>query len=363
MSARIASLEVIAYRLPLRGELQWGKHGRLSTAESCLVRVTLTDGSTGVAEAPPRPTIYGETTASITGIIGHLEPRLRDLEIIDTDGIKDALASVANNHCAKGALDMALWAARAASSETDLHALIGGTKTRLETSFILGIGTMEAMLTEARRIVAAGVRVLKVKVGRDTAHDVEVIRALRAEFGDAVKLYADSNETLEPGDAPRALELMRDAGVLWVEEPLPVRRLWERAALKRAQILPIIADDSCFTPADLERELDFDTFDVLNIKTARNGFTDSLAMMATAAAAGKGVMVGSQASTTLGTLHAALVASRAEVTHPSELAFPLKLVSDITTRIPTVADGFFDLEDARSITVDAAKLEAARIAR
>ena len=358
---KIDSVSVIPYRLALHGELKWGKHSSLTAAEHCLVRVTLIDGTVGTAEAPPRPSIYGETISSIRGIVSHLEPRFHDLEIEDAAGIVDVLSSVPNNNCAKGALDMALWDARVKARGSSLMAELGGSQRQIPASYILGIGTLDIMLLEARRVYGAGVRVLKVKVGRDTRHDLEVIGALHSEFGSAVKIYADSNETLFPHSAPAALALMRDAGVLYVEEPLPVRSLRARAALRKQQILPIIADDSCFTPSDLERELDFETFDILNIKTARNGFTDSLAMMRMASAAGKGVMIGSQASTTLGTIHAAILASRSEITHPSELSFYLKLRDEITTRVPNISDGFFDLEDALGIEVDDAKLEAARI--
>lgn len=358
---RINAITVIPYRLALQGELRWGKHSSLTAAEHCLVRVRLMNGTVGTAEAPPRPSIYGETIASIRGIVKYLEPRLCELEIENAAGIREVLSSVPSNNCAKGALDMALWDARVKARGSSLMAELGGSRGQIPASYILGIGTLETMLLEARRIYAAGVRVLKVKVGRDTSRDLEVIRALKAEFGDTVTLYADSNETLSPDSAPAALELMRAAGVQWVEEPLPVRGIRARAALREQQILPIIADDSCFTPADLERELDFDTFDILNIKTARNGFTDSIQMMRMARKAGKGVMIGSQASTTLGTIHAAILASRVEVTHPSELSFFLKLERDITTRVPSINDGYFDLNDALGITVDDAKLEAVRL--
>lgn len=48
-------------------------------------------------------------------------------------------------------------------------------------------------------------------------------------------------------------------------------------------------------------------------------------MLDRAHAADKGVMIGSQAASGLGTVHAAIRASRTEVTHPSELSFPLRL--------------------------------------
>jgi L-Ala-D/L-Glu epimerase len=359
---KIAKLEVIPYSLPLKSVLAWGQHGQLSRAEHGLVCVTLENSVVGIAEAPPRPTIYGETLGSIKAALFWLEPQICQLEVTDLQGIRGVLSSLPNNNCAKGALDMALWEARIAHMGQNLLEVLGCVQPKLETSFILGIASLPKMLREAKEVVESGVRVLKVKVGRNTHKDLEVIAALRLEFGDLVKLYADSNETLSSESAPKALEAMREAGLLWVEEPLPVRQIKARAALKRLGILPIIADDSCFTPADLERELDFDTFDILNIKSARNGFSDSLEMMHLAVQAGKGIMVGSQASTTLGIRHAALLAARAEVTHPSELAFFLKLGADIATRQPRIQDGFLSLEDVAGIGLDASQLEVYKCA-
>ena len=358
---RIRSLEAIPYRLPLRGALQWGKHSKLEAAEHVLVRVHLESGVFGEAEAPPRPTIYGETVASIRGALAYLEPRLAGLEIADAAGIQAALGGLVNNHTARGALDMALWDARAKAASSTLHDALAGPQARVAVSYILGIGDEATMLEEARRVFAGGVRVLKVKVGRDHAKDLAVIAALRHEFGPQMRLYADSNETLEPGGAPKALEAMREAGLMYVEEPLPARSIRARAELRRLGILPIIADDSCFTLADLERELDFDTFDILNIKTARTGFTESLAMLELARRAGKGVMIGSQASTTLGTAHAALMASQPGVTEPSELSFFLKLEGEIVNKPLALEDGWLALEKVRSVGVDEAKLEQHRI--
>ncbi|MGY2897083.1 enolase C-terminal domain-like protein [Deinococcus sp. UYEF24] len=361
MSARIVRLEGVVYRLPLHGTLAWGKGSSLSVAEHVLVRVYLDDGTVGQAEAPPRPTIYGETPASVLGLLKHLEPAMVGLDIADVTALDAARNSVVNNHTARGALDMALHDARAQAVGGTLFGALLGPQTRVRPSFILGIAATAEMLAEARRVVEAGVRVLKVKVGRDHAHDLRLIAELRAEYGGAVQLYADSNETLTPDLAPAALEAMREAGLSYVEEPLPVRLLRERAELRRSGILPIIGDDSCFTPADLERELDFGTIDILNIKTARNGFTDSLSMLSRARQAGLGVMIGSQASTGLGTLHATLMASQAGVTEPSELSFVLKLHDDLLTGPVEFRDGWLDVAALAGLSVDEAKLKRYRL--
>ncbi|MBB5235145.1 enolase C-terminal domain-like protein [Deinococcus budaensis] len=362
MSApRVARVEGLPFRLPLTGTLAWGAHSTLSAAEHVLVRVTLDDGTVGHAEAPPRPTIYGETAASVVAILGWLEPALRGLSITDEAALSRVRNSAANNHTARGALDLALHDARARAQGLSLWDTWLGPHTRVRVSFILGIDTPAAMLAEAERVVASGVRCLKVKVGRDHARDLAVIRDLRSAFGDAVQLYADSNETLTPEEAPAALAAMRGAGLTCVEEPLPVRELRARAALHAQGILPIVADDSCFTPGDLDRELSFGTFDILNVKTARSGLTDGAAMLGQAAAHGKRGMVGSQASSGLGTLHAALLATRPEVTEPCELSFVLKLEADLLDRPLTFQDGWLDVAALRDHRLDPAQLRRFRL--
>jgi L-Ala-D/L-Glu epimerase len=357
----ITNVSTIPYRLPLRVPLRWGKHSQLSEVYHVLLRVELADGSVGIAEAPPRPTIYGETVASIGSIVEYLMPKLLRVSIDDEHTIASVLSSVANNHCARGALDMALWEARVASRGQHVFDVLAGPRDRVRVSYILGIASLKDMLAEAKRVVAAGVRVLKVKVGRDFNSDLAVIHALNTEFaGIGVSLYADSNETLDQATSAQAIAAMRDAGLLYVEEPLPVRQIQARAALKRQHLLPIIADDSCLSIADLERELMFDTFDVLNIKTARTGFSESLKMLALAQNHGKSLMLGSQASTTIGAVHAAVLASHEAVDCPSELSFFLNLADDIVHHPLIITDGHLSMADARRVSLNPEQLNRYR---
>jgi L-alanine-DL-glutamate epimerase-like enolase superfamily enzyme len=152
------------------------------------------------------------------------------------------------------------------------------------------------------------------------------------------------------------LGLLAALGVLYVEEPLPVETIPTRAKLKTANILPLIADDSAMNSQDLTRELYFDTFDILNIKPARTGYTTSKRMLASALKAGKGIMVGSQASSTLGTIRAAFFAGLRGIDYPSELSFFLRLEDDIVTNPVEIRDGCIDLDKLADITVDEKRL-------
>ncbi len=364
----IESISTTVYRLPLHGQLRWGKHSVLTELRHVLVRVHLSDGASGSAEAPPRPTIYGETPTSIVSIIrDELAPRLLGHSAEDLS----ALHQVKNNHTAKGALDMAVQDALAQSAGLSLGdrllALAGtpddALQSRVRVSYILGIGDDDSVLAEAQRVFDQGVRVLKVKVGRDWNADLRRLRALQAHFGEAMALYADANECFSAEDAASRLDTLRNMGVAYCEEPLPVELIQPRADLRTGEHLPIIADDSTFTPRDLRRELSMDTFDILNIKTARTGYTDSAEMLTTARAHGKGVMVGSQASSALGTARAGLFAALPGIDHPSELSFYLKLKSEIVAQPPVIQNGTLAVADLLSLTVDDDLLRDATIAK
>jgi L-Ala-D/L-Glu epimerase len=211
----LAAIETTSFHLPMHGALQWGKSSSFATVSHVAVRVLLSDGSEGWAEAPPRPTIYGETIHSIPAAISHeLVPRLKGLPVWNEDSseagklwampelqrFQSRLHELKNNHTAKAAIDMALHSALAQHRGLNLldHLLDGEARQQdhLRVSYILGIGDRDTVLEEARRVVDQGVRVLKVKVGRTWEDDIALIGDLQAELGPTVDLYADANECL-----------------------------------------------------------------------------------------------------------------------------------------------------------------------
>jgi L-alanine-DL-glutamate epimerase-like enolase superfamily enzyme len=208
----IAAIESIPFQLPMHGALQWGKSSSFATVAHVAVRVLLSDGSEGWAEAPPRPTIYGETIRTIPAVIEEeLAPRVVGLrlwaeesyalgglwQMAELRQVQSRLHEVKNNHTAKAAIDMALHSALAQHRGITLldHLLDDAPRNvdKVRVSYILGIGDRDTVLAEARRVVDGGVRVLKVKVGRSWDEDIARIRELQSELGPSVDLYADAN--------------------------------------------------------------------------------------------------------------------------------------------------------------------------
>ena len=345
---KITRINTAPYDLPLKGRLTWGGGHELRHLAHVLLRVELSDGAVGMAEAPARPSIYGETQLSIQHIVeARLAPTLLGAEI---DGFAAVAAlsarsgRIKNNNTAKGALDMALHQALAASQGRRLSDYLGAARARIRLSSIVSTGSREAALADVGAAYAAGLRVFKVKIGLDIDAEIAMIERLIEDYP-AARFYVDANETLTYENAAALLDRLHEMAVIHCEEPLPVQQLAERRQLRRDCRMPVIADDSAFTIDDLKRELAFDTFDILNIKTARTGFSQSRRMLEDCAAAGKEVMVGSQASSLLGCLHAAVFAGQESVTCANECSFYLKTEADLSFA-PPIVDGWLALDDA-----------------
>ncbi len=351
MAVTLEKLTTEPYNLPLKSSLHWGKGHQLAALNHVLVKVYLSDGSTGVAEATPRPSIYGETPESVKAIIerefaelleGQPVGTLNDLHHAD-----QRLTLIKNNNTAKGAVNMALWTAYAQSRQTTLARLLNVAQERVRLSFILGTGDLDTVLAEVQEVYAQGIRVLKVKAGKDFAVELELVRRIRQAYDD-LDFYVDANECLDMQSGLDFLAQLRDMGALYCEEPLPVYQLEQRRNFRTQSPLPLIGDDSCLTSTDVERELAFDTFDIVNIKTARTGFSHSLAIMEQTQKHGKGVMVGSQASSLLGCLHAILFAAQRGIDHATEGSFFLKVSGDHSVSLK-VEDGWVQTEQVESL--------------
>lgn len=353
------------YPFELKSSLSWGRGHQLQSLQHVLVTIELSDGAIGIAEAPPRPTIYGETPESITAIIereftGMLVGQPLNNED-DIHTLYQQLSLIKNNNTARGAIDLALHMALTRSQGRTLSDLLEVDLDSVRVSFILGTGTTQDVMDEVRWAFEQGVRVLKVKVGKDFEREAEQISHIKDEYGHRLDVYVDANQCYTAENAVQHLQAFREMGVLWCEEPLIVTQMRNRETLHPQAPMPLIGDDSAFTLADLRREVNFDTFDILNIKTARTGFTESGAMLDAARAAAKGVMVGSQASTGLGTLHAAAFSALGGIDHPCELSFWLKLREDILDRPLQLHDGYLELAGIAATRLDPARLAAAAV--
>lgn len=342
---KITRVEAIPFKIPYTAPLKWGLAGYLDAAEHVLVRVYTDEGIVGVAEATPRPTIYGESQASILAAVRDwFGPMITGLDPAHTEKIWAKFDTINWNPTAKGSVDLAVHDAVARARGVPLWEMLGGSSGRLPLSWMLGMRPIAEMVREAEEMRAKGFKAFKVKVGIDPEKDVAVIRSLRENLGPEVMIYADANMAYSVTTAIRALRRMEEYGLAFVEEPVPVWNFRGRLKVARALSIPMMGDESVFTPEDVAREIDLGVIGIISIKTPRTGYTLSTKICHLAETAGIPCLMGSQAETGVGTLASAhFGASRRNVSYPGEISFYLCLKDDLLAEPISLKDGEIEL--------------------
>ena len=344
----IKRINTYEFKLPMIRSLEWGLSGKLEELKHVLIEVELDDGSIGLGEATPRPTIYGETSNSISSIISQeFSPYIIGKEI-NPESIREIwnnINRIKNNNTAKGSLDIALHDAYKNSLGLTTKGYFGIDNHLVPVSYILGIKDLSDSITEANDVYSKGVRVLKVKVGKDFASDYDRIRELLNNIPQDMKFYVDANECFNPDDAENKLDLLKELGCLYCEEPIDISLIKNRRSLREKGIIPLIADDSVKSMNNLDYQIKKNTFDILNIKSPKTGITESLDMILEAEKNGKQVMFGSHASSSLGAYTTILLATIAKSSIASEASFFVNLYDDIVENPIRIVDGYVRLAD------------------
>ena len=364
---KIVAIECTPFSLPLRHPVRFAG-GRLVVTEHVLVTIRTDQGLIGTAEAPSRPFFYGESQASMVAAVHQwFAPALIGLDPFAIERAWSIMNGVEHNNTIKGAIDIALHDLMGQVLGIPCHRLLGGWTDRVPVTHICSYAAPEAMAEEALAMQARhGIFCFKLKVGIDPKQDVRMLHTLRAALPEAM-LYVDGNSGLSGPDAVRVLDAGYEVGLLWAEEPVHRNDRVGRSFLARHTRVPIMGDESCRTPDEVQRELADGHVQIVAIKTARTGYRVSRDILAQCAASRVRNVVASQGDSTLG-IAAALqftVAHQATAIHPAELAFHLNTESDLLTTPIEIRDGWIAVGQRPGIGVeiDPEKLDRYRVDR
>lgn len=128
---------------------------------------------------------------------------------------------------AVAAVDVALWDLRARLLGKALCDVFGATRTLVP---IYGSGgfTSYDVATLCEQLggwVAAGMRAVKMKVGRDRAADPARVAAAREAIGPSAELFVDANGGYTVAQAIALAQRFHESGVTWFEQPVDHRDL------------------------------------------------------------------------------------------------------------------------------------------
>lgn len=194
---------------------------------------------------------------------------------------------------AMAGVDLALWDLRGRRAGLGLVDLIG---RRHESVEVYGSGvnrhySIEELVEQAQRWVAAGHGAVKLKVGRpDLAEDVERVAAVRSVIGPGRRLMVDANQRWDLPAARRAIAALAPYDLYWVEEPLLADATWAYTRLRGSVDVPIALGENAHTVHRFRDLLDAGACDVVQPNVVRvGGITPFLRIVELARAYGVGV--------------------------------------------------------------------------
>ncbi|MDX6558988.1 MAG: L-Ala-D/L-Glu epimerase [Blastocatellia bacterium] len=284
---------------------------RGSRTEARVVVVTVANRQhTGRGEAVP----ISRYNQSVASVLGQIEP-MKSEKNLDRHRIQELLPAGA----ARNALDCAFW---------DLEAKISGKRVwelanipmtpKVETAFTISLDTPAAMAAAARANAVAPI--LKLKLGGD---DVDLARAQAVgEAAPAARLLIDANESWSPAHYQKIVPALRELRVELIEQPFPADGDEGLETLDHP--IPVCADESCHTSADLARLTN--RYEIINVKLDKTGgLTEALRLSERAREAGFKLLIGCMVGTSLSMAPARVLASTADYV---DLDGPLLLARD-----------------------------------
>jgi len=283
---------------------------RGASAEARVAVVTVSDGEhTGRGEAVPISR-YRQTPASSVAQLEQIFSKC-----VDRQQIQELLPAGA----ARNALDCALWDLEAKSSGKRVWELASvPIVSQVETSFTISLNTPAAMALVAKGNAIAPI--LKLKLGGDE-QDLARVEAVR-DAVPAARLLIDANESWSPAHYGKMVPALVELGVELIEQPFPADA--DDALKTLGHPVPVCADESCHTTADLPRLVS--RYDAINVKLDKTGgLTEALLLTQRAREHGFKILIGCMVCTSLGIAPARLLVG---ATDYADLDGPLLLAGD-----------------------------------
>lgn len=266
---RLAKISV-PLRVPFKTALR-----TVNSVEDVIVEIRTDVGALGYGEAPPTGVITGDTTGAIIGAINdHIAKNIIGMEI---DNLEDVLQkiqkSIVHNSSAKAAVDMAVWDLYGQLYKIPVYKLLGGARKQIVTDITISVNEPEQMAHDAIDAIKRGYDCLKVKVGANPELDVARLAAVRKAVGDDVLIRIDANQAWSQKQAVRILNQMQEKGLKLelVEQPVKAADIEGLKFVTENSYVPVLADESVFSPEDAMKIMQNHAADYVNIKLMKCG--------------------------------------------------------------------------------------------
>ncbi len=363
---RIVDAEPIAVALPLARPVSMSRE-TAREARNLIVRVTDGEGNVGWGEAASAPMMTGETQVGMVAAARFAIARLIGHEFMSVDEISRQIAStIHGNPGVKAALETAILDLAGKRAGQPIYELIGGrVRDWAPVVRLLAADGQDSEIEQVRRSMDSGVQAFKVKVGLcGVAADLARCRAIRDAAGTGPRVSADVNGGFEEEDAIAFLKGAGNAGLDFVEQPVPPEDLVAMRACAMASSVPIGADEGFQSVADIRAHHEMQAASGGSLKPLKLGIRNLMAAGQLMSHLGMHVnLAGKVAESSIGSAAVAHLAVAIPQLDWDASITNQYLATDIVIRSIEVTNGAIAPLEAPGlgVDIDVGKLEAMRV--
>ncbi|MFN0105177.1 MAG: o-succinylbenzoate synthase [Bryobacteraceae bacterium] len=362
---RIDRITLTHVRIPL-GEPFRISNGEVAEKDGIVCAVE-SDGLTGYGESSPMAgSFYSADTPETCWrqLTAQLGPSIVGRDFVSLDGASAWIDEQPGSNFAKVGIETALWDIEAQRLQVPLHRLLGATRDYAESGLAVGLyDAKEKLIETIARYLPDGYKRVKIKIC--PGHDVALVEAVRARFGD-IPLMTDANASYTLADL-FIYQKLDEYGLRMYEQPLAGGALADSAALQRAVKTPICLDESLESFADLERAAELESFRIANIKIQRvGGFRNALKLYHRCRELGLSIWIGTMPELGIGQAQGAALSALEGCDYPTDVEASLRWFrDDIIDPFLEVCDGRIALPSTPGLgyTVNEDKLQRYQLAR
>lgn len=333
----------VPLRVPFKTALR-----SVDSVEDVIVEIHTDTGAVGYGEAPPTGVITGDTTGAIIGAVrDHMTKTLVGRDVDDFEDLMIALNNcILKNTSAKAAVDMALWDLYGQLYKIPVYKLMGGAKKSITTDITISVNEPDEMVRDALNAIERGYDCLKVKVGKESEKDIARLSAIRQAVPKETLIRIDANQGWSPKEAVRILNGMQERGldIEFVEQPVKAHDFEGLKYVTERSYVPVLADESVFSPEDALKIMQMGAADLVNIKLMKcGGLYNALKIASAAEVYGVECMIGCMLEAKISVNAAVHLACAKQIITKIDLDGPVLCSED-----PIIGGAVFD---ERTITV------------
>ncbi|MDD3657090.1 MAG: mandelate racemase/muconate lactonizing enzyme family protein [Atribacterota bacterium] len=249
--------------------------GPWSVCRYIVIKMYTNEGVIGLGEVPPVMFCSREGQSTITAVIkDYLAPLIIGKDPFNIEEIwKEMDKLVPGSPLAKSPIDIALYDILGKVLNVPICKLLGGiVRERIPLTGVVGYDeSINNMIKLGEKWMNQGYKSLRFKIGRGLKKDEELLKAIRKDLGEEVKIRADVNQVYTPDEAVKVVKTLEKYDMEAIEQPVPWYDIKGLSLVNKSSHIPIMPHESLYNIHDAIQLINNDAISLFGLKMYRPG--------------------------------------------------------------------------------------------